>query len=283
MILVGGPTRLPTIRHYVSEYFQREPEAEVNPDEVVAIGAGIHAHALTSTGDDADETLLFDVTPLTLRLGIAGDLTEPIIERNSPLPIDATRMFHPVKDGQESVAVKIYQGESRSTLGNETLGMFEFSGYEPGPRDSVHIEVSFEISTEGIVRVSARDPRTGVAHSTTVSMSSGLSSSELDDIVSRDRTADLVPANAPPPIELESGDPLELVEEEAPLEVGEPGPAGGVSKPEKSSPPIEPVDDDQAIDLDSAMQDADEDSETESLFDSSVVMLSEDDPDSEPG
>ncbi len=283
MILVGGPTRLPTIRHYVSEYFQREPEADVNPDEVVAIGAGIHAHALTSTGDDADETLLFDVTPLTLRLGIAGDLTEPIIERNSPLPIDATRMFHPVKDGQESVAVKIYQGESRSTLGNETLGMFEFSGYEPGPRDSVHIEVTFEISTEGIVRVSARDPRTGVAHSTTVSMSSGLSSSELDDIVSRDRTADLVPANAPPPIELESGDPLELVEEEAPLEVGEPGPAGGVSKLEESSPPIEPVDDDPAIDLDSSMQDADEDGETESLFDSSVVMLSEDDPDSEPG
>ena len=212
-------------------------------------------------------------------------MTEPIIERNSPLPIDATRMFHPVKDGQESVAVKIYQGESRSTLGNETLGMFEFSGYEPGPRDSVHIEVTFEISTEGIVRVSARDPRTGVAHSTTVSMSSGLSSGELDDIVSRDRAADVVPANAPPPIKLEEGEPLELVEEEAPLAVGDAGPEarGEVIELEESTPPIKLVDDDPAIDLESAMQDEDEQSDTEDLFDSSCVMLSADDDDSEPG
>jgi molecular chaperone DnaK len=286
MILVGGPTRLPTIRHHVSEYFQREPETEVNPDEVVAVGAGIHAHALTSTdGDDADAALLFDVTPLTLRLGIAGDLTEPIIARNSPLPIDATRMFHPVKDGQESVTVKIYQGESRSPLGNEALGMFEFSGYEPGPRDSVQIEVSFEISTEGIVRVLARDPRTGVAHSTTVSMSSGLSSGELDEIVLRDRAADVVPANAPPPIELEGGGPLELVEDEAPLEAGdpEPGPAGDVIELEEFAPPVELADDDPAIDLDSATQDGSEEGDAESLFDSSCVMLSSDDDDSEPG
>jgi len=217
IILVGGPTRLPTIRHYVSEYFQREPEAEVNPDEVVAVGAGIHAHSLTSVGDDAaDDALLFDVSPLTLRLGIAGDLSEPIIDRNSPLPIDATRMFHPVKDGQESVAVKIYQGESRAALGNELLGMFEFAGYEPGPRDSVHIEVTFEISTEGIVRVSARDPRTGVGHSTTVSMSSGLSQAEMEQIMTRDRTADVIPIS-----DGDLGDeaPLELVEDDPGIEL----------------------------------------------------------------
>jgi molecular chaperone DnaK len=283
VILVGGPTRLPTIRHYVSEYFQRQPEIDVNPDEVVAVGAGIHAHALTSDGEESDDSLLFDVTPLTLRLGIAGDLTEPIIERNSPLPIDATRMFHPVKDGQESVAVKIYQGESRSTLGNEMLGMFEFSGYEPGPRDTVHIEVSFEISTEGIVRVAARDPRTGVVHSTTVSMSSGLSENELQEILSRDRTADVTPAGAPPAVELEGGDALELIDEddEPVVELQtqlDPGLGdAAINLEDGDQEAIELVADDATIDLDQAMQD----SEDENMFDSSGALLSSDDDEPE--
>ena len=276
VILVGGPTRLPTLRHYVSEYFQRQPESDVNPDEVVAVGAGIHAHSLTAEGDDADESLLFDVTPLTLRLGIAGDLTEAIIERNSPLPIDATRMFHPVKDGQESVAVKIYQGESRSTLGNELLGMFEFTGYEPGPRDSVHIEVGFEISTEGIVRVSASDPRTGVAHSTTVSMSSGLSQTEIDEIVARGRTSDVVPVHRADAIELEGGgDALELIDDDPAIELADPAPAIDSREMDLDDPPTVVA----GADDDVVLGDDDDD-----LFDSSGVILSaDDDSDAEPG
>ena len=94
-------------------------------------------------------------------MGIAGGLTEPIIERNSPVPIDHTRVFTTVKDHQQAIAVRIYQGESRQAEGNTLLGEFEFSGFAPGPRGEVKIEVTFSISTEGIVKVQARDPKTG--------------------------------------------------------------------------------------------------------------------------
>jgi molecular chaperone DnaK len=190
VILVGGPTRLPTIRQAVKDYFQREPEADINPDEVVAIGAAIHAASLAAP--EAGSYLL-DVTPLTLRMGIAGGLTEPIIERNSPVPIDHTRVFTTVKDHQQTIAVRIYQGESRQAEGNTLLGEFEFSGFAPGPRGEVKIEVQFSISTEGIVKVQARDPKTGAEASTTVSMSSGLSEEAIQAIISKDRASDVAP------------------------------------------------------------------------------------------
>ncbi len=155
---------------------------------MVALGAAIHANSLVAS---SDQSCLLDVTPLSLRLGIAGQMTETIIDRNSPIPIDHTRIFTTAKDNQESVAVRIYQGESREAEGNTALGEFQFSGYEPGPRGQVQIEVTFAISTEGIVKVSARDPRTGAAHSATVSMSSGLSEEELRAIVAQARTQDV--------------------------------------------------------------------------------------------
>jgi molecular chaperone DnaK len=188
VILVGGPTQLPTIRESVRRYFGKDPEAGINPDQVVAIGAAIHA---ASIGTQESDSFLLDVTPLSLRLGIAGGLTEPIIERNSPVPIDHTRIFTPARDNQDSVTVNIYQGESRKAEGNELLGSFEFSGYVPGPRKETQIEVRFTISAEGIVKVSARDPKTGAHHATTVSMSSSLSEAELAQIVARNRTADV--------------------------------------------------------------------------------------------
>ena len=188
VILVGGPTRLPTIRQAVKDYFQREPEADINPDEVVAIGAAIHAASLAAP--EAGSYLL-DVTPLTLRMGIAGGLTEPIIERNSPVPIDHTRVFTTVKDHQQAIAVRIYQGESRQAEGNTLLGEFEFSGFAPGPRGEVKIEVTFSISTEGIVKVQARDPKTGAEASTTVSMSSGLTEDAIQSIIAKDRASDV--------------------------------------------------------------------------------------------
>jgi molecular chaperone DnaK len=121
VILVGGPTRLPTIRTAVREYFQQDPDSDINPDEVVAVGAAIHANSLCS---DSTDTFLLDVTPLSLRVGIAGGLTETIIERNTPVPTDHTRMFTTAHDHQEGVAVRIYQGETRATEGNELLGEF---------------------------------------------------------------------------------------------------------------------------------------------------------------
>ena len=194
VILVGGPTRLPTIRNAVREYFQREPEADINPDEVVAVGAGIHAASLVSV---EESTFLLDVCPLSLRLGISGDMTETIIERNSPVPIDHTRVFTTATDHQETISVRIYQGEARAAQGNELLGEFEFSGFEPGIRGEVQIDVTFEISTEGIVQVSACDPKTGAAQSTTVTMSSGLSPGEIDAIITRGRAADVLRGNEP--------------------------------------------------------------------------------------
>ena len=199
VILVGGPTRLPTVRKSVAEYFQREPEVDINPDEVVALGAAIHAHALVAPPDKAGTTaLLYDVVPLSLRLGIAGGQTEAIIDRNAPLPIAATRSFHPARDDQDTVAIKIYQGEASAAEANELLGAFEFTGFELGAREQVQIDVTFEISTEGIVMVAAHDPRTGIQHSTTVSMSSGLSEIELIDIMERGRAEDIVPVDLSP-------------------------------------------------------------------------------------
>jgi hypothetical protein len=107
------------------------------------------------------------------------------------VPIDHTRIFTPARDRQASVTVNIYQGESRSAEGNELLGSFEFSGYTPGPRKETQIEVRFEINAEGIVKVSARDPRTGAEHATTISMSSSLSEDDLQRILSRNRSADV--------------------------------------------------------------------------------------------
>jgi molecular chaperone DnaK len=211
VILVGGPTRLPSIRNAVRDYFQREPETDINPDEVVAMGAAIHAASLAAP--EAGSYLL-DVTPLTLRMGIAGGLSEPIIERNSPVPIDHMRVFTTVRDHQQTIAVRIYQGESRQAEGNTLLGEFEFSGFAPGPRGEVKIEVTFSISTEGIVKVQARDPKTGAEASTTVSMSSGLSEDAIQSIIAKGRTSDVAASaatarradNAPVPLAIEEAD-----------------------------------------------------------------------------
>jgi hypothetical protein len=227
VIMVGGSTRLPTIRETVKDYFQREPEVEINPDEVVAVGAAIHADSLVSTNQ---ATCLLDVTPLSLRIGITGGMAETIIERNSPVPIDHSRIFTTARDDQESVSVQIYQGESREAKDNTLLGQFEFSGYEPGPRGQVQIEVTFAISTEGIVHVSARDPKTGAGHSTTVSMSSGLSEEEIQEILEKARSQH-VPSQgaaqtpAPPRGEASEADYLELppLQSEAGIESVEDG------------------------------------------------------------
>jgi len=211
VILVGGPTRLPSIRNAVKEYFQRDPETDINPDEVVAMGAAIHAASLAAP--DAGSYLL-DVTPLTLRMGIAGGLSEAIIERNSPVPIDQMRVFTTVRDHQKTIAVRIYQGESRQAEGNTLLGEFEFAGFAPGPRGEVKIEVTFSISTEGIVKVQARDPKTGAEASTTVSMSSGLSEDQIQNIIAKDRTADVAPNATPAPRAPRRGnEPVPVLEE----------------------------------------------------------------------
>ena len=183
VILVGGPTRLPSIRKAVAEYFQQEPKHDVDPDEVVAMGAAIHAASLIDQG--ANDAYLLDVTPLSLQVGVAGGLAEPVIGRNTPVPIEQTRTFTTARDDQESVAIRVYQGESREASENELLGQFEFTDFQRGRRGEVEIDVTFEINTDGIVNVTASDKRTGQRASTRITLSSGLSESDLEDIMQR--------------------------------------------------------------------------------------------------
>jgi|GEM_PF-125774 len=185
VILVGGPTRLPMIREAVRQYFQQDPKIDVNPDEVVAMGAAIHAASLVAP---SQPSYLLDVTPLSLRIGVAGGLAEPVIERNTPVPIEQTRAFTTVQDNQEKVKIRVYQGESRRADENEMLGQFEFSGFKKAPRGEVRIDVTFEINGDGIVNVTARDRETGQAASTEILLSSGLSAQEMAKILKDART-----------------------------------------------------------------------------------------------
>jgi molecular chaperone DnaK len=186
VILVGGSTRLPVIRQAVSEYFQQEPRADVDPDEVVAMGAAIHAASLCSTGEQ--DSFLLDVTPLSLRIGVAGGLAETVIERNTPVPIEQTRTFTTYQDFQESVKIRVFQGESRQAKENEMLGQFEFSGFKKARRGEVRIDVTFEINSDGIVNVTACDQETEQQASTQITLSSGLSEQELSQIMDEGRT-----------------------------------------------------------------------------------------------
>jgi molecular chaperone DnaK len=186
VILVGGPTRLPLIREAVSQYFQCDPKADVDPDQVVAMGAAIHAASLV--GEEKDSCLL-DVTPLSLRIGVAGGLAETVIDRNTPVPIEQTASFTTFKDFQQSVKIRVYQGESRVQEENELLGEFEFSGFKHARRGEVRIDVTFEIDTDGIVNVTARDPDTAQVASTQIHLSSGLSDDEIQAIVQKHQPA----------------------------------------------------------------------------------------------
>jgi molecular chaperone DnaK len=190
VILVGGPTRLPMIRDSVRHYFGKEPLAGVDPDHVVAMGAAIQGHALV---DAESKAFLLDVTPLTLRLGTVGGYSEQIIAKNTPVPIDRTRTFTTSRDNQDTVKIRIFQGESNRQDENELLGEFSFSGFRVAGRGEVQIEVTFEIDSNGVVGVSARDPETGQSASTTITLSSGLSEAEIAATKDRVQGVELAP------------------------------------------------------------------------------------------
>jgi len=235
VILVGGPTRLPLIRHAVREYFQQEPKSDVDPDEVVAMGAAIHAASLVNPMQD--DAFLLDVTPLSLRIGVAGGLAETVIERNTPVPIEQTRRFTTFKDFQESVDIRVYQGESRNAQENELLGQFMFSGFEKARRGDVSIDITFEINADGIVNVKAKDLSTGKQASTRITLSAGLSEGDLHRIIESGRT-DRVASESVRPIQDEKPKPTEKpIERPAKLE-----PRSGLRE-KKPAAPTEPEDD----------------------------------------
>jgi molecular chaperone DnaK len=184
VLLVGGMSRMPLVQEKVEEIFGRKPHKGVNPDEVVALGAAIQSGIL---GGDVQEVILLDVTPFSLGIRVAGDRFSPIIPRNTSIPTRSAKQFTTTEDNQDVVSIDVLQGESERAGENKLLGMFHLTGIPPAPRGMPRIEVSFEIDTDGIVHVSAKDMRSGRSQTITVESYSGLSQEELQRAIDRNR------------------------------------------------------------------------------------------------
>ncbi len=185
VVLVGGMTRMPMVQRKVAAFFGIEPCKGVHPDEVVALGAGIQAAALV---DEAPALLLLDVTPHSLGIMIVGGFFHRLIEQNSSIPTRAGHVFTTVRDNQVSVKILVLQGESNDATENELLGEFVLSGLRKAPRGQVEVEVTFSISVDGIVSVSAKDLDTGREQSITVTATSGLTEAEVQDLVKQSQS-----------------------------------------------------------------------------------------------
>ena len=186
VILVGGQTRSPIIARTVTELFGKEPSSEINPDEVVAMGAAIQGGVLTG---DVKDIVLLDVLPLSLGLETRGGLFVKLISRNSTIPLKNTMTFTTVVDNQQSVEIHILQGEREIAGANRSLGKFELVGIPPAPRGVPQIDVSFEIDANGIVNVSALDKMTGLEQAMQITPSSGLSPEEIDRLIMEAETS----------------------------------------------------------------------------------------------
>ncbi|MFO0593801.1 MAG: molecular chaperone DnaK [Myxococcaceae bacterium] len=180
VVLVGGMTRMPAVSRAVETWFQRAPCSDVNPDEVVALGAAVQAEALVSAEQNV---VLLDVTPMTLGVAIAGGYVRKLIPRNTAVPTQVTETFNTSRDGQTAVKIIVVQGESEVAAQNELLGEFALGGLREAVRGEVSVEVTFEIDSDGVVKVSARDRETGKATSITVTASGGLTRDELQQIL----------------------------------------------------------------------------------------------------
>ncbi|MBW2225725.1 MAG: molecular chaperone DnaK [Deltaproteobacteria bacterium] len=180
VILVGGMTRMPAVQERVKNIFGKEPHKGVNPDEVVAIGAGIQGGVLRG---DVKDVLLLDVTPLSLGIETLGGVMTRLIEKNTTIPTKKSQIFSTAADSQPAVSIHVLQGEREMAPGNKTLGRFELVGIPPAPRGVPQIEVTFDIDANGIVNVSAKDTATGKEQSIQITASSGLSEEEIDKLI----------------------------------------------------------------------------------------------------
>lgn len=177
VVLVGGMTRMPKVTEVVKNFFGKEPNKSVNPDEVVAVGAAVQAGVLTG---DVKDVVLLDVTPLTLGVETLGGVMTPLIQRNTTVPTSKSEIFSTAADNQTSVEVHVLQGERPMAADNKSLGRFILDGIPPAPRGIPQVEVMFDIDANGILSVSAKDKATGKSQSIKITGSTGLSKDEIE-------------------------------------------------------------------------------------------------------
>jgi len=183
VVLVGGSTRIPRVRQLVKELFKREPHTELNPDEVVALGAAVQANILGGGSEATKDMLLLDVTPLSLGIEALGGVVAKIIHRNSTVPASATEHFTTGVEGQTSVAIHVLQGERELAKDNRSLARFDLKGVPPMPAGMPRIEVRFLIDANGILHVSAREQRSGKEAEISVQPSYGLTDEQVENML----------------------------------------------------------------------------------------------------
>jgi molecular chaperone DnaK len=180
VVLVGGMTRMPAVQRAVKQLFERDPNKGVNPDEVVAVGAAIHAAALEGS---IDEVLLLDVTPLSIGVETGGGVFTTLIPRNTTVPTERSEIFTTSVDNQSFVPIHVLQGEREMALDNRSLARFELAGIPPAPRGVPKVQVTFRINADGILSVEAKDLGSGRSQAINVTPASGLNRDEVQRLI----------------------------------------------------------------------------------------------------